>query len=86
MEDATEIEQMNDPKQPKSGQSPLVRTCYIVFTIIGVITYEAIAPSLFGNAAQGGFNFTKFLGAGVVGGVCGGIGYGVGKLLERIRG
>jgi hypothetical protein len=77
---------MNETEKPKSKESQLVRICSLVFMIAGIGVYEMAAQSIFGDPAEHGFSFIRLLGAGVVGGVSATIGYGAGKLFEKIRG
>jgi hypothetical protein len=76
--------------QPAPGTKPpaskTVQVCALIFVALGIGIFQAVAPSLFPPPPVGGFNFTRFFWAAVVGAVCGGVGAGVGKLIERMRG
>jgi VIT1/CCC1 family predicted Fe2+/Mn2+ transporter len=72
--------QMNDHQEPKEKASQLVQTCSMLFALAGFAVYRTRASSLFGNPIE------RILGAAVVGGVCAMVGYGLGKLIEKIRG
>lgn len=76
---------MSDPDGKKPPQSKTVQICTIVFLAVGIIGFQAVAPSLFPPPRGGGFNMERMMWAAVVGGVCAGIGAGIGKLIDKLR-
>jgi hypothetical protein len=78
-------EVMNRKQTPKPQASKIAQFCTIGFVAVGLVVYMAVASKLFPAPPGGGINFTRILGAAVVGGVCGGVGGAVGKLIESAR-
>jgi hypothetical protein len=76
---------MSENKYSQSPDNQLAKTCMVIFAIGGFAGYQVIAPSLFGNPAVTGFSHFRSIGAGVVVGLCGLAGYGIGKLIQKIK-
>ncbi len=72
-------------KNVKPAQSKLAQTTSTVFFVVAISIWLAVAPRFFPKKPGGGFDFTRVLAASVVGGIAGGLGAGVGKLIERAR-
>jgi hypothetical protein len=72
------------PENPPASRTVMV--CAAVCLVIGLGAYQAVAPQWFPPPPGGGFNFTRILVAGLVGGACAGLGAGLGKLLDAVRG
>lgn len=76
---------MNDSDKKRPPQSRTVQICTIIFLAAGIGVYQVLAPSLFPKPPGGGINMNQTLGAAVVGGLCAGLGYGIGKLIDSLR-
>ena len=77
---------MNDLKEEKTKVSQLAPGFAMACTVIGILAYElVVAPAIFGNPAEKGFNWLRVLGAAVVGGASAGSGFALGKLIEKLR-
>jgi hypothetical protein len=72
-------------KSPRQPASTFVQTTALVFISVAILTWLSIAPRLFPREPGGGFDMTRVLAAAAVGGVAGGLGIGVAKLIERRR-
>jgi hypothetical protein len=57
----------------------------LVFLVVGVGIYQAVAPGLFPRPEGGGSNVSRILIAAVVGAVCAVPGAGVGGLIDHMR-
>jgi len=73
---------MSEDKKPLMSKT--VQMCSFVFLLIGFGVFQALAPSFF-PAQPGGINFEQTMWAGIVGGVSGMIGFGIGKVIVRLR-
>lgn len=62
-----------------------MQICMLVFLAAGIVGFQAAAPSLFPQPAGAGFNTQRMLWAGIVGGICAGIGAAIGKLIDSLR-
>jgi len=77
---------MNETGKPQPTENQIAKICSLAFVIGGVTLYEVVAPSIFGNPVGHVFNLTRVFGAAVVGAVSAIIGYGAGKVFQKIRG
>ena len=73
-------------KTPEANTSRLVHNCSMICGIIALIAYRTITSPTYGNPREHGFSVTRLLGAGIASAVGALIGFGIGKLLEKIRG
>jgi hypothetical protein len=76
---------MGEPGEKKPQQSRAVVVCTIVFVVAGIAIFQAVAPRFFPPPPEGGLDMQRTLWAGIVGAVCGGVGAGVGKLIDVMR-
>jgi hypothetical protein len=76
---------MPDPDAKKPQQSRAVVVCTIVFVVAGIVIFQLVAPRFFPPPPDGGLDMQRTLWAGIVGAVCGGVGAGVGKLIDVLR-
>ena len=71
---------MNTPQEPKQAKRSLARRLAAGFTIAGAGLYTTSFPN------TGGFSLSRVAIAFGVGLVCALFGYGVGTLIDRVRG
>jgi uncharacterized membrane protein len=76
---------MSPKQQLKPQASKAVQFSTIGSIILGIAIYQAVAPKWFPIPPGGGFNFTRILVAGLVGGVFAVMGAAVGKLVDGLR-
>jgi hypothetical protein len=76
---------MSDPGEKKPQQSRAVAVCSIAFVVAGIVIFQALAPRFFPPPPGGGFDWQRMLWAAIVGGICGGVGAAVGKLIDVMR-
>ena len=69
-------------KKKKGG---VAETCGTVCGIAGALIYQFLALPILVPSRASNFSLTEAAGAGLVGGVCAAVGYGICKLIERIR-
>ena len=72
---------MSEEDQP-SKKSPNANRFALIFTVAGIVGFQAFAPQFFGERT-GGINFSRMIWAGIVGGGAALLGYGLGVLLDK---
>jgi hypothetical protein len=76
---------MSKLEEKKPTPSKTVQICTMIFLALGIGVFQVVAPRLFPTPPGGIFNWERILWAGLVGGVCAGIGAGIGKLIDYLK-
>jgi hypothetical protein len=75
----------DEKETSRAKPSKTVQMTSMIFVVIAIGIWFAVGPQLFADKPGGGFDMDQTLAAALVGGVAGGLGALVGKLIERMR-
>jgi hypothetical protein len=73
---------MTDSEKPE--QSKVVQMTALAAIIVGVVVWQAVGRNVIPDNPGGGFNWPRVLMSALVGGVCGGIGAGLGMAIDKL--